>query len=76
MFIRVLNTPSFELDRVKSLRKGIMAGAPCPIDVMRKVMTFAPEMTICYGMTEVYFIHTARFNVVSNQTDLLVDESY
>ena len=42
---------SFRLD---SLRTGIMAGAPCPIEVMRQVIDrmHVPEVTICYGMTE------------------------
>ncbi|EQC39800.1 hypothetical protein SDRG_03223 [Saprolegnia diclina VS20] len=52
MFIRMLNSPTFHLDRVKTLRTGIMAGAPCPIEIMQEVLTFAPEMTIGYGMTE------------------------
>jgi fatty-acyl-CoA synthase len=39
---------------VSSLRTGIMAGAPCPIEVMRRVVDelHVPEITICYGMTE------------------------
>ncbi|OQR86151.1 hypothetical protein ACHHYP_10931 [Achlya hypogyna] len=52
MFIRMLNSPEFHLDRVKTLRTGIMAGAPCPIEIMQEVLKFAPEMTIGYGMTE------------------------
>jgi fatty-acyl-CoA synthase len=39
---------------MKSLRTGIMAGSPCPVEVMRRVQSelHIPEMTICYGMTE------------------------
>jgi fatty-acyl-CoA synthase len=54
MFIAQLNAPDFDRYRLASLRTGIMAGAPCPIDVMRQVMErmHVPEVTICYGMTE------------------------
>jgi fatty-acyl-CoA synthase len=40
--------------RLETLRTGIMAGAPCPIDVMRQVIgrMHVPQVTICYGMTE------------------------
>jgi fatty-acyl-CoA synthase len=39
---------------LSSLRTGVMAGAPCPIEVMKKVVSLmhAREITICYGMTE------------------------
>jgi len=54
MFIAALNHPSFGSFRLDSLRTGIIAGAPCPIEVMRQVMDrmHCPEMTIGYGMTE------------------------
>ncbi|OQS06471.1 AMP-binding domain protein [Thraustotheca clavata] len=52
MFIRMMNSPEFSLERVKTLRTGIMAGAPCPMEIMQEVLEFAPEMTIGYGMTE------------------------
>jgi fatty-acyl-CoA synthase len=54
MYIGVLNHPRFKEFDVSSLRTGIMAGAPCPIEVMRRVETelHMPEVTICYGMTE------------------------
>jgi fatty-acyl-CoA synthase len=54
MYIGVLNHPRFSEFDVTSLRTGIMAGAPCPIEVMRRVETqlHMPEVTICYGMTE------------------------
>ena len=54
MFIAQLEHPSFGHRRLDSLRTGIMAGAPCPIEVMKQVMDrmHIPEITICYGMTE------------------------
>ncbi len=54
MFIAQLDHPDFSNYRLDSLRTGIMAGAPCPIEVMKKVIDrmHAPEVTICYGMTE------------------------
>jgi len=54
MFIAQLEHPSFGRRRLASLRTGIMAGAPCPIEVMKQVMErmHVPEITICYGMTE------------------------
>jgi fatty-acyl-CoA synthase len=54
MFIAELEHPRFKEFDFGSLRTGIMAGSPCPVEVMRKVTTamHIPEMTICYGMTE------------------------
>ncbi len=54
MFIAMLDHPLFGSVRLDSLRTGIMAGAPCPIEVMRQVIDrmHVPEVTICYGMTE------------------------
>jgi fatty-acyl-CoA synthase len=54
MFIAVLDHPRLGEYRLESLRTGIMAGAPCPVEVMRKVndRLHMPEVTICYGMTE------------------------
>jgi fatty-acyl-CoA synthase len=54
MFIGILNHPNFAGFDVSSLRTGIMAGAPCPIEVMRQVVErlHMPEITIAYGMTE------------------------
>src|SRR6266849_6833823 len=53
-FISELNHPDFASHDFSSLRTGIMAGAPCPVEVMKNVLTkmHAPEITICYGMTE------------------------
>jgi fatty-acyl-CoA synthase len=54
MFIAELDHPDFESFDVGSLRTGIMAGSPCPVEVMRKVIDrmHMAEVTICYGMTE------------------------
>ena len=54
MFIAELNHPMFKMFDLKSLRTGIMAGSPCPIETMRQVidLMYASEMTICYGLTE------------------------
>jgi fatty-acyl-CoA synthase len=54
MFIAQLDHPSFSQFHLDSLRTGIMAGAPCPIEVMKQVIDrlHVPEITICYGMTE------------------------
>jgi fatty-acyl-CoA synthase len=54
MFIAELEHPQFANFDLTSLRTGIMAGAPCPIAVMRRVISdmHMPEVTICYGMTE------------------------
>jgi fatty-acyl-CoA synthase len=54
MFIAELEHPAFADYDLTSLRTGIMAGSPCPVEVMRKVVDrmHMPEVTICYGMTE------------------------
>jgi fatty-acyl-CoA synthase len=54
MFIGELDHPRFKDFDFSSLRTGIMAGSPCPVEVMKKVQTVMhiPEMTIAYGMTE------------------------
>ncbi|MEX6506155.1 AMP-binding protein [Jiella sp. M17.18] len=54
MFIAELNHPDFSAFDLTSLRTGIMAGSPCPVEVMRKVLgqMHMPEVTIAYGMTE------------------------
>lgn len=54
MFIAELDLPSLSQYNLKSLRTGLMAGAPCPIDTMRKVQSFMnmTEICVCYGMTE------------------------
>jgi fatty-acyl-CoA synthase len=54
MFIAELGTPGFTDYDLDSLRTGIMAGSPCPVEVMKRVVSemHMPEVTICYGMTE------------------------
>jgi len=54
MFISLLQDPSLPRRRITHLRTGIMAGAPCPIEVMRQVIDRlgAKELTIAYGQTE------------------------
>jgi fatty-acyl-CoA synthase len=54
MFIAELSAPGFADYDLSSLRTGIMAGSPCPVEVMKQVigrMSMA-EVSICYGMTE------------------------
>ncbi len=54
MFIAELEHPDFPKFDLSSLRSGIMAGSPCPIEVMKKVISqmHASEITIAYGQTE------------------------
>jgi fatty-acyl-CoA synthase len=54
MFIAQLDHPEFARFNLKSLRTGIMAGSPCPIEVMKRVQSQMnmSEVTIAYGMTE------------------------
>jgi fatty-acyl-CoA synthase len=60
MFITELDHPRFAEFDVSSLRTGIMAGAPCPIELMKRVvsMLHMPEVAIGYGMTETSPIST------------------
>ncbi len=54
MFIAELEHPEFGNFDFSSLRTGVMAGAPCPIEIMKRVVheMHCPEMTIMYGQTE------------------------
>jgi fatty-acyl-CoA synthase len=54
MFIAELNHPMFSMFDLSSLRTGIMAGSPCPIETMREVIDKMnmSEVTIAYGLTE------------------------
>jgi fatty-acyl-CoA synthase len=54
MFTAMLEDPSFAQHDLSSLRTGIMAGAPCPIETMRRVIDrmHMHQVTIAYGMTE------------------------
>ncbi|MEU4214958.1 AMP-binding protein [Actinoplanes sp. NPDC026623] len=54
MFIAELGLPDFAGYDLSSLRTGIMAGSPCPVEVMKRVVAEMNmrEVAICYGMTE------------------------
>ena len=54
MFIAELAHPDFDRFDLSSLRTGIMAGSPCPVEVMKQCISamHMDEVTICYGMTE------------------------
>ncbi|MFH8991479.1 AMP-binding protein [Streptomyces sp. NPDC017940] len=54
MFIAALNLADFATYDLTSLRTGIMAGSPCPVEVMKRVVAemHMAEVSICYGMTE------------------------
>ena len=54
MFIAELNDPDFDSYDLSSLRTGIMAGSPCPVEVMKQVVDRMgmTEVSIAYGMTE------------------------
>jgi fatty-acyl-CoA synthase len=54
MFISELNHPMFKMFDTSSLRTGIMAGSPCPMEIMKRVIgeMHASEITIAYGLTE------------------------
>jgi fatty-acyl-CoA synthase len=54
MFIAELEHPEFSRFDLRTLRTGIMAGSPCPVEVMKQVQARMNmrDVTICYGMTE------------------------
>ncbi len=54
MFIAMLALPDFASYDTSTLRTGIMAGSPCPVEIMKRVQAelHMEEVTICYGMTE------------------------
>jgi len=66
MFVAQLNHPDFPRFDLSSLRTGIMAGSPCPIEVMRQAIERMNlhQITICYGMTE-----TSPVSFQSSTTD-------
>ncbi|WDD95873.1 AMP-binding protein [Burkholderia sp. FERM BP-3421] len=68
MFIAELDHPEFERFDLGSLRTGIMAGSPCPIETMKRVVStmHMAEVTIAYGMTE-----TSPVSFQSTTTDSL-----
>jgi len=68
MFIAELEHPRFAEFDLSSLRTGVMAGSPCPIEVMRRAVSrmHLADITICYGMTE-----TSPVSFQSSTTDPL-----
>ena len=54
MFIAELQIPEFKNFNLTSLRTGVMAGSPCPVEVMKQVQSLMhmKDVQICYGMTE------------------------
>ncbi len=68
MFRALLDDPAFVQTDVSSLRTGIMAGSPCPIELMRQVIArmHMPEVAIGYGMTE-----TSPLSTLSSRDDPL-----
>lgn len=54
MFISMLGIPNFKNFDLTTLRTGVMAGSPCPVEVMKRVQAEMnmQEISICYGMTE------------------------
>ncbi|MDC0714130.1 AMP-binding protein [Stigmatella sp. ncwal1] len=63
MFIAELDHPRFGEFDFSTLRTGVMAGSPCPVEVMKKVQARMNmrEVTICYGMTETSPVSTQSF---------------
>jgi len=51
-FDRILKNPELSKYDLSSLRTGIIAGAPCPLDLMANIEKYVPEITIAYGSTE------------------------
>jgi fatty-acyl-CoA synthase len=70
MFRAVLDDPALDATDVSSLRTGIMAGAPCPVELMKRVVgrLHMPEVAIGYGMTE-----TSPISTLSARDDSLED---
>ena len=64
MFIAELDHPDFSKFDLTSLRTGVMAGSPCPVEVMKKVISLMhmSEVEICYGMTETSPVSTQTRN--------------
>ena len=68
MFIAELEHPEFKKFDLRTLRTGVMAGAPCPVEIMKRVIADMnmKEVTIAYGMTE-----TSPVSFQSNRDDTL-----
>jgi fatty-acyl-CoA synthase len=73
MFIAELTHPMFSLFNTSSLRTGIMAGSPCPIETMKQVINdmHASEITIAYGLTEAspVFIQTSSDDTIERRCE-------
>ncbi|MGW4350554.1 AMP-binding protein [Nocardia sp. NPDC004582] len=72
MFIAELADPDFDAYDLSSLRTGIMAGSPCPVEVMKQVIERMGmrEVSICYGMTE-----TSPVSTQTRRDDSLVQRT-
>ncbi len=71
MFIAQMEHPDFATFDLSSLRTGVMAGSPCPIEVMRRAIETMNlrDITICYGMTETSPVsfQTTRDDSIANR---------
>ncbi|MDE0121300.1 MAG: AMP-binding protein [bacterium] len=67
MFIAELAHPDLESSDLSSLRTGIMAGSPCPVEVMKQVISdmHMTDVTIAYGMTETSPVSTQTYTTDS-----------
>ncbi len=72
MFIAELSLPDFASYDLSSLRTGVMAGSPCPIEVMSRVVTemHMTDVAICYGMTE-----TSPVSTMTRSTDSMAQRT-
>jgi fatty-acyl-CoA synthase len=70
MFIAELALPTSTRFDLSSLRTGIMAGSPCPVEVMKQVIDRMgmAEVTICYGMTETSPVSTQTAPTTTSTT--------
>jgi len=73
MFIAELAHPMFEMFDLSTLRTGIMAGSPCPIETMKQVIDkmHCSEITIAYGLTEAspVFTQTSTDDTIERRTE-------
>jgi fatty-acyl-CoA synthase len=70
MFITILNHPDFDRYNLSRLRKGLIGGAPCPTEIMRRLIDDVGmrDITIVYGMTEtVVTTQTARDDTIEHR---------
>ncbi|MBC3992891.1 AMP-binding protein [Streptomyces sp. AC563] len=73
MFIAELNLPDFATYDLSTLRTGIMAGSPCPVEVMKRVIAemHMAEVAIAYGMTETSPVSTQTLLPAADESALL-----